>query len=208
LSARIVTASLIVDEPGNTPVVNEWLLKCPVPIDLEATAIHGINNEHADKFGVDSAHGIKSLLAALSTIDCPIVVVNASFDFSILYNEGLRYGIDATPVIERLQIIDTLVCDRWLDPYRPGRRTLTAVSAAYGIAIRGAHQSTGDCLCALRLARVMGSKYPEFANANLAALQGIQADAYRTWANEFREYQQMTDPEFDLNTEWPYSTEG
>lgn len=204
-SARIVSAALVADVPGSDPVVSDWLLKCPVPIPLDATAVHGINNEHCDKYGQDAATGIAQIIDALSKVEYPIVLVNCAYDFSILVCEAQRYGLDATAVIDKLRIIDTLVCDRMLDPYRPGRRTLTAVSAAYGIAIKGAHTASGDVLCAIRLARAIGAKYPDFGHADLGSLQNVQREAYQSWAQEFRSYRRSCgEPDFDVSTGWPY----
>lgn len=205
-TARIITASLVTDVPGREPVAQEWILRCPVPIKLDATAVHGMDNEYADKHGSDPAQGIAEIIDALAQVEYPLVLVNCAFDLTILVNEAQRYGLDARPVINRLHIIDTLVCDRMLDPWRRGRRTLTAVSASYGIAIRGAHTATGDVLCAIRLARAMGQKYPaQFGCADLSRLQARQRDAYQAWSTEFRDYRRAdNEPDFDLNTDWPY----
>jgi DNA polymerase III subunit epsilon len=203
-----VSAAIVTDIPGNDPAVSDWLLKCPVPIPLDAVAVHGLNNEHCDKSGQDAATGIAQIIDALSKVKFPIVLVNCAYDFSILVCEAQRYGLDATAVIDKLRILDTLVCDRMLDPYRPGRRTLTAVSAAYGIAIKGAHTASGDVLCAIRLARAIGAKYPDFGRADLGGLQKVQRESYQSWASEFRDYRRSDDePEFDLNTDWPYQSQ-
>jgi DNA polymerase III subunit epsilon len=204
MTARIVSASVVVDTPGEELQVGEWLINPHAPIDLEATAIHGISNEHAERFGVEPEQGVREIIDALAAVDSPVVVVNAAFDFTILIQEAKRYGYDALPVIEKLHIIDTLVCDRWLDKYRPGRRSLTATAASYGIAIRGAHTATGDVHCAIRLARAMAAKFPSFATSDLGALRGIQARAFSDWAENFQEFNQMEDPGFTVPTDWPY----
>jgi DNA polymerase-3 subunit epsilon len=201
---RIVSASLVIDKPGKAAEVNEWLIQPAIPIELQATAVHGISDEHAAKFGMDARLGIQEIILALSTIDYPLIVVNAVFDFTLLVNEAVRYGLDATAIVDRLLIVDTLVCDRWLDMYRPGRRTLTAVAASYGIPIKGAHTASGDVLCAIKLARAMGQRFPQFGSADLTALQGLQAEAYKEWADNFAEFRQMEDPNFTVPSDWPY----
>jgi DNA polymerase III subunit epsilon len=207
-SARIVSAALITDIPGQEPNIREWLINPGVPIDLGVTAIHGISTEHAELHGMDAKTGITEIIETLSTVECPVVVTNGAFDFSILYCEAQRYGLDVTPVLGKLKLIDTLVSDRLLDPYRRGRRTLTAAAAAYGIAIRGAHQATGDVLCGLRLARAIGRKFPAYGHADLDALQKTQADAFREWATEFQEYRRADDePDFKTSSDWPYQAQ-
>jgi DNA polymerase-3 subunit epsilon len=191
-SARIVSAALVTDIPEQEPNITDWLLKCPVEIPLGAVAVHGINNDHTDKFGMDAATGIAEILDALAKVDTPLVMVNAAYDLSILYCEALRYGLD------------TLVLDRSTDPFRRGRRTLTAVSASYGIPIKGAHTASGDVLCSLRLARAIGRKYRDIGYAGLVSLQEVQKAAYKKWASEFCEYRESTGEPIDVNSEWPY----
>ena len=202
---RIVSASLIIDKPSETPVITEWLIKPEAKeIALEATAVHGISNEFAMEHGIDVRDALPQMIAALPT-DIPMIVVNGNFDFTMLVYEAERYGYDARPVIDKLMIVDTLVCDRYLDMYRPGRRTLTATAAAYGISIRGAHQATGDVLCAIKLARAMGRKYPHFGACDLIALQAVQRSAYKEWAKNYTEYQRLDDYDFEaVKDEWPY----
>ena len=205
-SDHIVSAALIVDSPDSEPKIQEWLIKV-ADIPLGATAIHGISTEHSQKFGSDPDLAIIEMVDALSAVAAPLVVVNGTFDFSLVVNEAARYGIDAKPVVDKLRIVDTMVMDKLLDPYRPGRRTLTSVSASYGVAIRGAHQASGDVLCAIRLARAMGKKYPGFGHADLEDLQEIQANAYWQQAKGLRDFRRMDDPTFNLNFDWPYHTE-
>lgn len=202
---RIVSASIVVDVPGEDPVVNEWLVNPGIDIPLEATAVHGISTEHARLNGMNPVQAITEITGILSILPYPVVVVNASFDFTLLINEGRRHGIWAQRTVNDLNIIDTLICDRMLDPYRRGRRTLTAVAAAYGVTITGAHQATGDTLCAIKLARAMGRAHPEFGAAPPRALQAMQAEAYRKWAEQFEGYRRREDPSFTISRQWPYT---
>jgi DNA polymerase-3 subunit epsilon len=96
-----------------------------------------------------------------------------------------------------------MVLDRALDPYRRGRRTLTAIAAAYGIPIKGAHQAQGDCLASLRLARAIVAKYPGVAGMSLADLQPVQARMQRAWARNFTLFRRQDDPMFTCSGDWP-----
>src|SRR5262249_12600288 len=101
-------------------------------------------------------------------------------------------------------VIDTLVCDRSLDKFRRGRRTLTATAAAYGIAISGAHTAAGDVLCAIRLARAMAAKFPAFGSADLGRLQDIQRKAAADWAASFQAFRRQSEPGFTCPGDWPH----
>lgn len=203
-AARIVSASLVIDTLGSNPTVHEWLLNPDVEIELGATAVHGINTEYARTHGMNARKGIAEIITILERVECPLVVVNAAFDMSILIREAMRYDMDAQFVIDRLHILDTLVLDRMLEKFRPGRRSLTAASAAHGVVIRGAHTSTGDVMAAIKLARALGRKYPDLAWCDLDVLMRIQAKAYRDWGLSYEDFRRIEEPYFTVAKDWPY----
>ena len=82
--------------------------------------------------------------------------------------------------------------------------SLTAASAAYGIAIRGAHTAAGDAQCAIRLARAMGTRYPAFGACDLEVLQELQAAYSAEWADGFESYRRNDgEPGFTVARGWP-----
>lgn len=118
----------------------------------------------------------------------------------------IRLGIGKLEDIRLPLIIDTLTCDRKLDPYRRGRRTLTATAAAYGITIKGAHTAPGDIRCSISLVREMGRRYPGFGSCDLMKLQQIQADAHEEWCCNYEAYRRIDDSGFMISHGWPYQT--
>jgi DNA polymerase-3 subunit epsilon len=75
-------------------------------------------------------------------------------------------------------IIDPFVIDRAVDPYRKGKRTLSAMCEHYGVRLGNAHEAEADALAAARLAWILRS---------LPALQGV--DVMEWQANQHAERQ-------------------
>jgi DNA polymerase-3 subunit epsilon len=203
-SARIVTAAIVVNDPAHEmDIAYNWLLNPGVDIPLGATAIHGISTEHAREHGINPSKAIPEILDVLASLQAmPMVMVNAPYDLTILDREMGRYGLGSLTL--NSPVIDTLACDRLLDKYRRGRRTLTATAAAYGLTIKGAHTAHGDVDCSIRLVRAMAAKFPHFANTNLEELQEIQEKAHAKWAEEFMAYRRQDDPDFWCDGTWPF----
>lgn len=204
-TARIVSSAIVLDHPdAGNHIVGEWLSDPGIEIDLEATAIHGISTEAARANGDDPEKVIREMLSLLEAIRDPLVMVNAPFDMTILRQEMIRLEIGKLEDIRLPPIIDTLTCDRKLDPYRRGRRTLTATAAAYGITIKGAHTAPGDIRCSIKLVREMARRYPGFGSCDLAKLQQVQADAHDEWCSDYETYRRMDDSGFMISRGWPY----
>lgn len=210
-TARIVSAAIMLDSPGSGKrLVKSWLANPGVDIPLEATAVHGISNEQAQKQGQNPGAVVTGVLAALAGIrerygQVPLVIFNAPYDLTVLERESRRNGIPVpAPFPAGLPVIDPLVCDRKLDPYRRGWRTLTAVAAAYGVVMSGAHTADGDTLVTVRLARAMAARFPRFGSAEPSSLQTMQRQASRDWAAHFQDYRRKADAEFVCDGSWPY----
>jgi DNA polymerase-3 subunit epsilon len=204
----MVSAAVILDDPTGESWQLDLLVDPGVEIPLEATAVHGISTEAAIRDGQPAADGLAHVIDAFQKIQAsynqpiPVVIFNATFDLTILDRElGRHLGseLDLT-----FPVIDPLVCDRALDPYRPGRRTLTATAAAHHIAIQGAHTALGDVLCSVKLARALATKHPQLANANFGAMKVFQKTAYKDWADGFSRFHSTADPAFEpISTAWP-----
>jgi DNA polymerase III subunit epsilon len=207
--ARMVQAAIVLDIPGTDPIIHQWLINPGIDIPLDATAVHGINTESVQEYGIETDIAIRGILDILMMHknyypNAPLVLVNAPYDITITDRELRRTSHRSKLQLDKLPlIVDTLTCDRKLDPYRVGRRTLTATSAAYEIAIAGAHQAANDCLCAIKLARAMGVKYPAFGSCDLNALQEMQKLAHTEWIQNYIEFRKMNDPEFNIVSNWP-----
>jgi len=176
---RIVTATVGTLQPGTPWQVNtrSWLINPGVDIPDEATAIHGITTLQAKEHGEDPIGALDIIahdLARLFLAHIPVVGTNVCFDFTILDRELRRHGLPTLD--ERIgrpigPIVDVLVLDRWLDPYRKGGRKLTDLCAQYGVKIDGAHDSAFDALAAARVAYRMAllSQYEAFMLASMYA---------------------------------------
>lgn len=169
--ARIITACATRIRPGIDPAVYDWIARPERDIPAEATAVHGITTEHAAEAGRPRATVIAEIVAVLRRADerTPVVIHNASYDLTVLDREMRRTGIgfldaDAHGVhlvthehgATLFEVIDTLVLDKQVDRYRPGKggRKLPVVGAAYGIELTeaDAHAADADTRTALRIA--------------------------------------------------------
>jgi len=214
---RIVTASIVTIVPGRPPDVSEWLVDPGIDIPESATAIHGVTTERVRAEGVDPAVAVDAIathlrrLATLTAGDrpTPLVVFNAPFDLTTLIVECARHGVELPPIGP---VVDPLVLDYHVDRYRPGRRTLGALAAEYGVALDDAHRSTGDTLAALRLTWAMARRaslaeaaltrlYTErrhpltivrdwrrIGSMSLGYLHDAQVGWYATRADSYRQY--------------------
>jgi DNA polymerase-3 subunit epsilon len=207
--ARIVQAAIVIDIPGEERVVWSWLVNPDMDIPLEASAVHGISTENARENGIDTTEALFHILESLQIAKNlygvrAVCAFNSVFDFTILDGEMRRNGLGKLVMDDiGIPIIDPLICDRKLDTYRSGRRTLTAVSSAYRVVVSGAHRADGDCITTLKLTRAMAEKYPRFRHANLDRLQVLQALAQSEFARQFQEYRRQDDPTFCVSGDWP-----
>jgi DNA polymerase-3 subunit epsilon len=200
-----VDIALVLD-PGNgsLPEVHQWLVNPGIEIPLQATAIHGINTETAREKGLPIRVAMAEMAYQLQVIEMawghlPIAIYNAGYDVPIIIreSEGL-IGLDWT-------ILDAMVLDKSLDAYRPGKRTLTAVNAAYGLAVRNAHRAAGDALSAINVTRAIGKQHYRAGNTLPRDLHKMQIAAYREQMEQFINYQRTHgNPEFQCPTVWPY----
>ncbi|EQD44431.1 DNA polymerase III subunit epsilon, partial [mine drainage metagenome] len=152
--ARIVTAYLGLVEHGLPSEGRSWLADPGVEISEGATAIHGITTAFARQHGLPSQETVDAVARGICgylAMGIPVIVYNAAFDFTLLDRECHRHGLPG--LAEMLggpvrPVIDPLVLDKQMDRYRPGKRTLTAACAHYGVALGRAHDAEVDALAA------------------------------------------------------------
>lgn len=163
---RIVSAALVVqDAAGMRPRVTRWLVNPGIPVPAEATAVHGLTDDHLQRNGRWPSPVMEELgraIAEQSAAGRPLVVMNAPFDLTILDRELRRHRasslgqyMDGVP----LCVLDPRVLDKHLDRYRKGRRTLTDLCAQYGVALDGAHDAAADAAAALEVVRSVGRRF-------------------------------------------------
>lgn len=163
---RIVSAYVALVAPnGEIIESNSWLIDPGIPIPDEAAAVHGYTTERIRAEGdPDVASSIRLLANTLaSTRRHPLVVMNAPFDLTLLDREVRRHRagiVDPESGPEGLwwwpePVLDPLVLDKAIDPYRRGKRTLTALCEVYGIQLEQAHAAESDARAAGALARIL-----------------------------------------------------
>ncbi|MER6123668.1 3'-5' exonuclease [Streptomyces sp. NPDC001795] len=163
---RIVSAAVVVqDAPGTRPRMSRWLVNPGVPVPAEATAVHGLTEEHLQRNGRWPSPVMEEIARELgeqAAMGRPLVVMNAPFDLTLLDRELRRHRASS---LERwyasapLCVLDPRVLDKHLDRYRKGRRTLTDLCAHYGVVLEGAHDAAADALAAMEVVRAVGRRF-------------------------------------------------
>lgn len=208
---RIVTASLVTIA-GGTPQVREWLVDPGVEIPAAATEVHGITTEHARAHGAPAAVAVEEIRQALVEslyAGQPLVVYNAPYDLTLLAAECDRHGVDPLGAARvPLRVVDPLVLDRAMDPYRRGagsRRLTYVCQNVYGVPLsdEDAHGSTADALAAARVAWKIAKRYPRVGDADVDQLQAMQRDWHRAWADNFGEFLTRQGKPDDVDRSWP-----
>lgn len=200
---RIVTATFatINGETGETSC-QQWLLKCPIPINPEAVKVHGVTDEYAAEHGQDPAVAVREIAECLARAERsgrPVVGHNVVYDFTITERECRRYGVTYTQPIA----VDTLCIDKTVDKWRKGKRTLTAVCEHYGVRLDGAHDATEDALAAARVAWALAERYPDVVQVPPADLHAKQIEWKREQAESFGAYLTRQGKTDDVARDWP-----
>lgn len=161
LEARIVTASLVLLTPdGEVLDAHEWLADPGVEIPEEAAKIHGVSTERARAEGKPVKEVVDEIWEAMDgyiygegAVACAF---NASYDFTVMHQESVRHLVEPLRVPA---IVDPYVLNKQFHPFRRGKRTLSDLSAEYGVALEAAHTSAADSLAAGLLTIAFGKKW-------------------------------------------------
>lgn len=187
---RVVTAFVgLIGPDGQVLESHSWLANPGIPIPDRAAEVHGITTEMAVERGRPAREVVTEILEALSGMlgrSCPLVVYNASYDLSMMHHEALRYGL--VPLSNPRPVVDPLVIDRALDPYRRGKRTLDAVSAHYGVINPAAHDAKGDALTSGLVVQAMARVFPDQLGQDPESLHDQQIDWAKKWEDNYYEY--------------------
>lgn len=208
---RIVSAAVVVqDAPQTLPRVSRWLVNPGVPVPAEATAVHGLTEEHLQRNGrwpAPVVFEIAEQLAEHAARGRPLVVMNAPFDLTLLDRELRRHrasSLDRWFPSVPLRVLDPRVLDKHLDRYRKGRRTLTDLCAHYGVELEGAHDAAADALAALEVVRALGRRFAtRLERLSPAELHTLQADWHAAQARGLQSWFARNGSEETVDTEWP-----
>lgn len=174
--ARIITGALVhMPGPGHQPQPMELMLQPERDIPQEAIDVHGITTERARDEGVPREMGVAQIAATIAELadpEAPVVGHNVVYDLTLLDREMRRLDIGRLEVersvfarIEQVNlfiggevattfpVIDTLVLDKTVDPFRKGSRRLSDTATFYGVPMAegSAHGATADVIAALRI---------------------------------------------------------
>lgn len=211
---RIVTAALVLRLGGAAGAgedkTHTWLADPGVPIPEAASAVHGISTEHAREHGRPIGEVIDEVAATLVAHwlrGFPVVVFNAPYDITILDAELARHGL--ATLDERLEgapmlVVDPLVLDRHFDRYRKGKKTLTTMAPAYGVAAdEDAHTAEVDVAMTLDVLGAMASAIEALEGLSPLELHELQIRAHAEWAEDFESYLRRQGRDAHISRAWP-----
>jgi DNA polymerase-3 subunit epsilon len=181
--ARVITGALVHLVPGVAPQEMETMLQPERDIPQEAIDIHGITTERARDEGVLREVGIASIattIAELAGPEVPVVGHNAGgYDLTLLDRELRRLALGRLEIerevfaqiqqvrmilggrlVATFPVIDTLVLDKAIDPYRKGSRRLVDTATFYNVPMAegAAHGATADVIASLRITITMAKR--------------------------------------------------
>lgn len=197
-SDRIVTAAAVLRLGGarnTTEYVHNWLADPGISIPAAATAVHGISTTYAQTHGENHATVVDHVAATLAEHwrrGYPVVAFNAPYDIQILENNLRLHNL---PSLEQRcagaarLVLDPLVMDRHLVPFRRGKRTLTDLCAVYGLNVsENAHSADADVIMTLNVLAKMTREFPEITDMSLAEIHDAQSQWHAEWAENFENF--------------------
>lgn len=199
-TARIVSACVLRVDCGYVAARN-WIADPGIPIPAEATAVHGISTEYAQKHGHPHDQVVADVVGELGAVFSEgraLAIYNAGFDLTLMAAREPTFSIGDG------LIVDPFVLDKQFDRFRRGSRKLSAVAIHYGMRLDDAHDAEADALAAARLAWKMPRLYPTLANLTPVELMKQQAAWYRAQAKSLAEYlARQGKPSTDISLDWP-----
>jgi DNA polymerase-3 subunit epsilon len=214
---RIVSAALVHRTPRVATTVRTWLIDPGVEIPAGASAVHGISTAQAREHGADPRDALEEIATSLAEAlaeGVPVVAFNAGFDLGLLDAELSRHALATLP--RRIgrpvtAVVDPLVLDRALERYRRGKRTLGALSVAYGVldpdgpGTAALHAADADVVATLDLLEAMVAAFPELDTMTLDELYAFQVAKHREWAEDFNDWRRRQGlPGPGASTVWPF----
>lgn len=203
-SSRIVTASIVeIDAAGDVVMSKDWLINPGIDIPAEASSVHGVTTEIAQRDGVIPEGALVEISATLQNYfldGVAVVAFNAPYDFTILRNELSRYGVNK--LVAR-PVIDPLVIDKKFVKFRKGKRTLTILCGHYEIELLNAHQSSADALAAVRLAQQQARVFATEIESDVFTLHDQQIGWSKNQDEDFAAFMADKNPNFKLVPGWP-----
>ncbi|WP_030672226.1 exonuclease domain-containing protein [Streptomyces sp. NRRL B-1347] len=214
-SDRIVSAAVVRWGGGKPTESLTWLADPGVEIPAQATAIHKITTEAARSAGrpaPDVIEEITEVLADAVAEGLPIVVMNASYDLTLLDREARRHGTAPLSIRSAPRVLDPKVLDKEVDRYRRGKRTLSALCEHYVVPLEGAHNSEADAKAACAVTWKIAKRYWWLTTKySLGELHDAQVRWARRHAEGLRDHYASSgqhERAADVRLDWPLSPAG
>ena len=170
-TARIVSAAVVDYDDGRHEDTVTWEVDPGIEIPEEASIVHGVwDHQRTGRQDHDTAvlEIVEELWDAWGA-GYTVAVFNAPFDLTILQNLAREAGAEFTI---GGNVIDALVVDRYLDPYRKGRRSLSAACQFYGVDLDNAHTAEADANASVGVSLKVAERWPgELAGETLMERQ-------------------------------------
>lgn len=204
--ARIVTACAVeLDSSGAVVGTNsEWLADPGIPIPTQASDVHGVTTEIAQRDGRPADVVVRELIETLRDFfarGLPVVAYNAPYDFTILHYEALRHGLEP---LKLGSVIDPLVIDKFKDKYRKGKRRLENAAEFYKVPLDDAHNATADAVAAGRVAQAIARRWADDLPSTAAELHSAQVEWSEILDADFESYMRRSvNPDFRSTPGWP-----
>lgn len=199
---RIVEAAAVRLHRGAVDFTWSTVVDPGVDIPDGAANVHGITTARARAEGVPPVEALRRLGELIAGHEGPVVIYNARFDWPLLITEADRHDL----IWPDAQLLDPLVLDKHLDPYRKGSRKLIDTAAHYGVdlTVDEAHGAAADALAAARIMAAMVAGHPVIGETDLDALQVWQQRWHDDQAASFADYMRRSkDPQFTKTLGWP-----
>ena len=206
-TARIVTAGLAELDSSGRQVgpAREWLANPGIEIPESASNVHGVTTQMASQNGRQPEEVVSEILEALRgylSQGIPVVAYNAPYDFTILHNEALRYGLQ--PLQNPWPILDPLVMDKYADQFRKGKRKLKVTAEFYGVELADAHNATADAIAAGQVLQAIARKWASKFPSTLEEIHAGQVAWSLSQEESFAKYmRQNVNADFVTNFGWP-----
>lgn len=214
--ARIVTACAVELDASGSVVeqsnlagehalkTTEWLANPGIEIPTQASDVHGVTTAIAIRDGRPAKEVVTEIIAALNGFfdrGLPVVAYNAPFDFSILYFEALRHGLEPVRIGA---VIDPLVIDKFKDKYRKGKRRLENAAEFYKVPLADAHNATADAVAAGRVAQAIALRWSTELPDSAKELHNLQIGWSEVLDADFESYMKKNvNPDFTSQRGWP-----
>lgn len=224
---RAVSAFVgLMDTDGGIIQAKDYVFNPGIEIPQGAIDVHGITNEFVREHGSDPKVVIADILSIIQ-LECvnegrPLIGTNISYDLTMLLAEARRHlspesAQAAEGLIRSINVIDTYVLDKHLDPYRRGSRKLIDTAAHYGVVLteEEAHGAQADAIAAGRITVRIMARYPQVSvignppriNASLLHEAQIgwkaeQAASFQDWLRT-KAPAEKRDAEAHIDGSWP-----